>query len=566
MSAQRRKGTRTSRSPIAWTITIALVLAAGGGLAWFRLSGQSQQSPHAAAPVRHPAAAGHPAAGHAARPAHAGPTLESLHATPATRSAAALASQHVRVCGNKALLGAGPTTPPAGAIRVSAGNNVRVNFGRSHATYWFAPGVHTFGPGQYSQIRPGAGSTYVGAPGAILDGKRKNYYAFADSAPNVTISYLTIQHFGTWGGNFDQGVVNIDSAPGWTIDHTTIRYNAGAGVMLGSHDTLSYDCLANNQQYGFNAYSPSGPVGLVLDHNDISGNDTYNWEAHKSGCGCTGGGKFWRVRGAVITSNWVHKNHGVGLWADTNNRGFDIENNYFQSNYDVGLFYEISYNALIKDNLFVRNAIGIGATNPGFPTPALYISESGSDSRVKTKFAASFQITGNMFINNWSGVILWENANRFCGSPDNSSTGVCTLVEPHVANMKTCGRSHLLKAARSAKPDYYDLCRWKTQNISLSGNLFRFQPSKISRSCSVAKGCGFIGLFSEFGTDPSWSPYRGKSVEYHITFGQHNRFSANTYQGPWRFMALEQGHIATWQSWRQQFHQDTNSTLTTKAP
>jgi len=79
-------------------------------------------------------------------------------------------------------------------------------------------------------------SVIGGAPGALIDGQHDNYYAFADSASNVTISYLTIQHFGTWGGNFDQGVVNIDSAPGWTIDHTTIRNNAGAGVMLGSHD------------------------------------------------------------------------------------------------------------------------------------------------------------------------------------------------------------------------------------------------------------------------------------------------------------------------------------------
>ena len=561
MSAQRRNSTRTSRSPIVWTVAIALVLALGG-VAWYQLRADG----HAQRGAR---AAGHAHSGAAARPghlAHAGPTLESLAATAATRPAAALASQHVRVCGNKAVLGGGPTSPPAGAIRVKAGDNAHVNWGRTHATYWFAPGVHTFGSGRYTQIRPGSGSTYIGAPGAILDGKRKNYYAFADSAANVTISYLTIQHFGTWGGNFDQGVVNVDSAHGWTIDHSTIRYNAGAGIMLGSHDTLSYDCLAGNQQYGFNAYSPAGPIGLVLDHNDISGNDTYNWEAHKSGCGCTGGGKFWRVHGAVITSNWVHHNRGVGLWADTNNRGFDIENNYFQANYDVGLFYEISYNALIKDNLFVRNAIGMGKTNPGFPTPALYISESGSDSRVPSKYGARFQITGNMFINNWSGVILWENANRFCGSPDNSSTGVCTLVAPNVASLKTCGRTHLVKATRNGKPDYYDLCRWKTQNISLTGNLFRFQPEKIGGSCTIARGCGFIGLFSQWGTDPSWSPYRGRSVEYHITFGQHNRFASNTYQGPWRFMALEQGSIASWQTWRQRFHQDTNSTLTATAP
>ena len=29
--------------------------------------------------------------------------------------------------------------------------------------------------------------------------------------------------------------------------------------MLGSDNTLSYDCLKDNQQYGFNAYSPNGP-------------------------------------------------------------------------------------------------------------------------------------------------------------------------------------------------------------------------------------------------------------------------------------------------------------------
>ena len=36
------------------------------------------------------------------------------------------------------------------------------------------------------------------------------------------------------------------------------------------------------------------------------------------------------------------------------------------------------------------------------------------------EYNKTFAITGNTFTNNWSGVILWENSNRFCGSPDNS--------------------------------------------------------------------------------------------------------------------------------------------------
>ena len=233
-------------------------------------------------------------------------------------------SPPARVCGNAAILGAGPTSAPAGAVTVAAGSNAGVDFSQAHTTYWFAPGVHTLGSGQYTQIIPGRGSTYVGAPGAILDGRQDNLYAFGGSATGVTISYLTVQNFGGEGENQDQGVVNVNSASGWTVDHSTLKDNAGAGIMLGSHNTLSHDCLADNQQYGFNAYSPNGPVDLVLKNNEIAGNDTYNWEAHSPDCGCTGGGKFWDVKNAVIENNWIHDNHSVGLWADTNNRGFEF--------------------------------------------------------------------------------------------------------------------------------------------------------------------------------------------------------------------------------------------------
>jgi hypothetical protein len=53
------------------------------------------------------------------------------------------------------------------------------------------------------------------------------------------------------------------------------------------------------------AYSPAAtPTSLVLDHNEIVGNDIYNWEAWVRGCGCSGGERFWDVNGAVITDNW----------------------------------------------------------------------------------------------------------------------------------------------------------------------------------------------------------------------------------------------------------------------
>ena len=467
---------------------------------------------------------------------------------PASSSDPAAAAVHVTppdpVCGNKSILAGGPAKAPAGAVAVAAGDNSGINWAQPNTTYWFAPGLHTLGSSQFDQIDPAAGSTFIGAPGAVLDGRQTNLYAFGGNAAHVRISYLTVQNFGPTGANQNQGVVNHDSAASWTIDHSTLQDNAGAGTMLGSDNTLNYNCLKNNQQYGFNAYSTTGPVNLVITHNEIVGNDTYNWEKHQVGCGCTGGGKFWYVTGAVVTHNWVHGNHSVGLWADTNNRGFEIDDNYIEDNFNYGLIYEISYNAQIRNNVFERNGLGAGPSNQGFPTGAIYISESGSDPRVAGPYGKQFAITGNTFVNNWGGVILWENSNRYCNSPANTSSGACTLVAPKSVTTSSCS------AKTIARNPYYADCRWKTQNVQVSHNDFDFDPAALGSGCTAKNMCGFQGLFSEYGSFPDWSPYHGAAVEKHITLQQNNHFADNTYNGPWRFMIMSEGNVVSWSAWR----------------
>jgi hypothetical protein len=459
------------------------------------------------------------------------------------------------VCGSAQMLN-GPTSAPAGAVTVPAGDDSQVNFTQPGTTYWFAPGEHVLGPGVYTQIVPGKGATFVGAPGAVLDGKHVNAYAFSGYATHVTVSFLTIQNFGISGGNQNQGVVNHESASYWTIEHTTVRDNAGAGVMLGSHNNLSYNCLADNQQYGFNAYSPnpSGITDLTVAHNEITGNDTYNWEARQKGCGCTGGGKFWDVNGAVVADNWINGNHSVGLWADTDNRGFQISGNYISGNYSNGLIYEISYNAEITGNTFIKNGTGSGPSSMQFPTGAIYISESGGDKRVPGKYSGKLEIANNTFINNWSGVILWENANRFCNSAANTSGGYCTLVDPGTVTLDSCDSSNI------DQQPYIDDCRWKTQNVSVDHNAFDFNAAAVGPSCSAATGCGFQGIFSEYGTFPSWSPYQNTVVEQSITYDQNNHFTNNTYNGPWQFMVHQQGTVVSWKAWTSApYRQDSGS-------
>ena len=269
----------------------------------------------------------------------------------------------VQVCGNSALL-TGPSTPPAGAVVLPAGDNLDL-IGENwliqpNTTYWFAPGIHTLGNSEFDQIIPNTNTTWIGAPGAVLDGGGINRFAFTQDATGVTIKYLEIRNFVS---PRDQGVVNHDFGANWTISNNWIHHNDGAGLFIGTNNVVTHNCLERNGQYGFQGAGSN----LLIDRNEISNNNTADWEAQVEGCGCTGGGKFWDVDGATVTNNYVHDNFSVGLWADTNDRAFEFSGNYISGNWDQGIFYEISYNAKITNNTFVRNGLVDGSDQSWLP-------------------------------------------------------------------------------------------------------------------------------------------------------------------------------------------------------
>ncbi|WP_394824571.1 right-handed parallel beta-helix repeat-containing protein [Pendulispora albinea] len=470
---------------------------------------------------------------------------------------AAPTSPPAAICGNTSLL-SGPSTPPTGAVVVSTNQRLDavVDSHPRGTTYWLAPGVHTLRAGNYAQVTPKDGDVFVGAPGAILDGRHDNQYAFGGHAKNVVIRYLTIQNFGVARGNNNEGVVNHDAADGWIIEYATVKQNAGAGVFMGNNDVIRYSCLKDNGQYGFSAYRDDGVVNLTLDHNEISGNNVDEWERtpgkpeEPTWCGCTGGGKFWAVKGAKVTNNWVHDNRSIGLWADTNDVDFLFEGNYISGNRDAGIMYEISYNATIRNNTFTRNGLEEGPKQTDFPLGAIYLSEAGGDARVGGP--STLEIANNVFIDNWGGVVLFENADRFCNSPANTSSGDCTLVGG--ATLRTCSKGTI------EKEPYKSDCRWKTQNVAVHDNSFRLTPANVP-GCAASELCAVQGLFSNWGTYPDWSPYKADMIMNDITFKQNNVFARNEYVGPWKFMPYDQSgtiDFATWQ--KAPYNQDKGST------
>ena len=493
----------------------------------------------------------------------AAPTPSTVSPTPSTTTLPAPtgswpSAPPAKICGTASLL-SGPATAPSGAIVVPAGNNSSLDLRQAGKAYWFAPGVHTLGTGQYDQIIPSDNSTYIGGPGAILDGQGKNQYAFTQHARNVTIKYLTIKNF---VAPMNEGTVNHDSGENWTMQYNTISNNGGAGLFVGAGNVASYNCLKDNSQYGFQGYGPQGgESNIVLDHNEIVGNNTGNWEAKIDGCGCTGGGKFWDVRNVRVTNNYVHDNKSVGLWADTNDNNFLFEGNWIENNDGHAIFWEISYNAAIRNNVIRRNLVAVGPerikSKDNFPDSAIYISESGGDARLPYDLVGSptIDISNNLIEDNYNGVTLWENADRFCGSPANTSTDYCTLVNPSVAKLSTCNSSNISKAP------YISDCRWRTQNVKVHHNTFKMDRATFF-NCPTSM-CGRSAIFSNYGSYPSWSPYQGDKISKAIMYDQGNAFSDNTYVGGWNFTAMDTGNLVSPSVWKAApYNQDTGSTFT----
>lgn len=214
---------------------------------------------------------------------------------------------------------------------------------------------------------------------------------FRNSANDVRINGLTIEKFA--GVSNDGAAVHGDGLR-WIVENCTIRWNHFAGVRVADGGIVRNNFIHHNGAFGCNGAG----LNILVEGNEIAFNNTvgynYNWGA--------GGSKWVFTDGLIVRNNFSHHNKGPGLWTDINNINTLYEGNRVEDNDGVGIFHEISYQAIIRNNIISRN--GAIAPFPGWVDGAGILVSSSRE----------VEVYGNTLVDNYQGI---------CGLEGHRGTG-----------------------------------------------------------------------------------------------------------------------------------------------
>ena len=168
-------------------------------------------------------------------------------------------------------------------------------------------------------------------------------HAFSGTADNVTIKNLVIEKYAP---PVQHGAIQGDV--GWTIQDNEIRLNYAVGATSQDGSKFIGNYVHDNGEMGLGGAGAK----ILVEGNEIARNGAWSgidvfWEG--------GGTKFAYTTDLVVRGNYSHDNTGFGLWTDIDNVGALYENNLLVGNSGGGITHEISYDAVIRNNVLIGN-------------------------------------------------------------------------------------------------------------------------------------------------------------------------------------------------------------------
>src|ERR1700728_3509737 len=174
------------------------------------------------------------------------------------------------------------------------------------------------------------------------------FLANGTGADGVTIQGLTIEKFaGDTSGAVQGGAT-------WTIQGNEVRLNHGDGIYASGNILGNYS--HDNGDFGLEGGFAS--TAMDVENNELAYN---NWANFANG----GGAKFEYATNLVVRNNYAHDNYGPGLHTDADSLNVLYEYNHTKNNINAGLQHEISWDAVIRYNLFEEEITAIPASGSG---------------------------------------------------------------------------------------------------------------------------------------------------------------------------------------------------------
>ena len=192
----------------------------------------------------------------------------------------------------------------------------------------------------------GNGKLYLGSDpwNKTVEVSTRDGWIHGQGASDVTIRGLTMMHAATP----TQRAGLSDNGPRWLIEGNDISYAHSTGVATHGDGSIVRGNIVHRN--GQNGITGSGP-NMRVENNRISYNNTEEYDVHWEG----GGTKWARVRNLTVTGNESFNNDGPGLWCDIDCDNVTFANNRVHNNKHQGIHYEISKNAVIRDNVIWAN-------------------------------------------------------------------------------------------------------------------------------------------------------------------------------------------------------------------
>ncbi|HZD01745.1 MAG TPA: right-handed parallel beta-helix repeat-containing protein [Actinomycetes bacterium] len=273
-------------------------------------------------------------------------TVPATSAPPATTAPPATARRPPRA--SKCATG--------GGVAIATGDDAQrvLDAHGAGTTYVVKAGTHQ----QNFSVQPKSGDTFCGEHGAVLDGGRRLQFAFSGRGTNVTLDSITVQNYNT---GRQRGAIQPDThASGWVVRNVSALNNQWAGLMGADGMKILGGHYADNDQLGIGGNAATGIIldGLDGDPTTFDGPELARNHAMHESCYWESGGMKWDVGQVTVRNAYVHDNDCRGLWADINARGALLENNLIQDNRLEGIFYEISQDAVVRNNQIYRNGHG----------------------------------------------------------------------------------------------------------------------------------------------------------------------------------------------------------------